>query len=1490
MVTVRLDGPRSGPGAYSGVDIIIYRVPEPMAFLKKQPNLHRVRVEGRFTGEGLANALEYVWDSWYKKSRLSWQRLFTADARAKVVRHAPELKQTPPYTYHTRFEDNPQFAPLPGFEMVARFRYPFMNAAPLDPGDGTALEGSSSEFTAARAGNIRLPLGLLPAGLYLVEGYVGPYRATTLVFVSDTVAVTKVSGNQLMVWTVHKKDGRIFGGAEVALTDATGTLESGSTDSHGVLVIERESPERTYVIGEDEDGGIFVSENFYYDSEIHKTKLYVFTDRPLYRPGDTVRFKVFGRYFQDSQHSTPASSEIARVTALDPNGNPVSALEVSFASQVGGDGAFELPDQSIAGGYTLLLVHAAEVYTASFRVAHFAKPHHDLDIVMDNAAFTTEQPATGHVRLSYPDGQPVQHASIELELRAQKLSMVEQEVRYMGRFPVALLTAELATGEDGQVAFTLPPAHEPSRYILRVIASDGGPQRVTANHEIVISAGHPLYVVTAAQHLTRPGEEAAFTVRPLAGPAARPARWAATRLEDRSRVDGPLAGGDSFAVRFAQPGAYTVVVIDENGLEVGSTPHFVEGPGLAAPAGSVTILLDQDEYRRGDAVKALIAFPEPVDEALITLERDRVHDYATLSRGASWLRLARLNPLQWRAEIPVTEAFSPNLTLSVLFVRNGVCSFQNKGIRVRVPRIGIAMTPDKERYAPGDVVTVAVLTTVDGEPTSTDFAVSVVDEMVYVLQPELAPNISDFFHHPRRNQVRTTSTLDFFTFDGASPQGTGEPPASTGAGRSYKVLERPRRDNIDTAAWFPRLKTDATGRGQFHFTMPDAIARWRMTARAITTAGQVGQDEAYIMSVKEAYLKWTGPTAFRQGDVIRGMMLGFNLGAEPRALTLELSGMGISTSREITLQPGANYLEVPLELHESGLLRSRLLGAGSELDQLETPIAVAPVGWQTRRSRNLELTAAHTALDLPRDARNVRLATMAPGAGAFLRVADELLDYPYGCVEQVASRLLPLSLVFRHVEDLNLSADTTAKLRGVLSNQRLRLARMAGPGADFGWWGDLTGGDPFFTAYAYLADRFALAALGIQAAPAHWEHLLEVYRQASTADSVTQRAATVWLASELKLPTRTLVEGVAADLARLEGGANAASSFPAGHSRLLDQDTEDPALAWAFLGLASAGDDVSREMAERALNAAQELAQAADPLPRALALVIRLRLGDRAAGSGAAAHEDAAALLESVAGEVPTIDRALTLVLLNEAVTPAAESPKPLDLAPAGPWERREDRFGRATWHHEGDAHASLAIDLQRAPAAPIPVVVTFDAFTDTGEEAAGQGVRLRRRLYRLEAEPTQVDPDYLAEQPVEWLYQATPVRPGEVISSTVTYVDEVRLLPTTESSQRFSLLEVPLPPGADLEPVPWGSAFSGIDGVSESAPPEQLNQGASVAGGYAVPVRVLESGTELTALQLVRFSQEGTFQLPAMRFFPMYRPGAIVWSKDTSWRSMVVR
>ncbi|EHX5404159.1 alpha-2-macroglobulin family protein, partial [Escherichia coli] len=271
---VRLEAPgrdyrRYQMEEYGGVDVRLYRIPDPMAFLRQQKNLHRIVVQPQYLGDGLNNTLTWLWDNWYGKSRRVMQRTFSSQSRQNVTQALPELQLGNAIIKPSRYVQNNQFSPLKKYPLVKQFRYPLWQAKPFEPQQGVKLEGASSNFISPQPGNIYIPLGQQEPGLYLVEAMVGGYRATTVVFVSDTVALSKVSGKELLVWTAGKKQGEAKPGSEILWTDGLGVMTRGVTDDSGTLQLQHISPERSYILGKDAEGGVFVSENFFYESEIY---------------------------------------------------------------------------------------------------------------------------------------------------------------------------------------------------------------------------------------------------------------------------------------------------------------------------------------------------------------------------------------------------------------------------------------------------------------------------------------------------------------------------------------------------------------------------------------------------------------------------------------------------------------------------------------------------------------------------------------------------------------------------------------------------------------------------------------------------------------------------------------------------------------------------------------------------------------------------------------------------------------------------------------------------------------------------------------------------------------------------------------------------------------------------------------------------------------------------------------------------------------------
>ena len=1447
---VRLEAPgrdyrRFRMEPYGGADIRVYRIDKPLDFLKRQKNLHRVVSDGQFKGEGLSNTLAYLWDNWYRKSRRVMQRAFSYESRKQVTEEVPELKMGTAIAAPTPYDAQPQFALIPGLPVVSQFRYPLWEAKPIQPPAGVNLAGSSSEFVSVAPGNVYIPLGHLKPGLYLVEALIGKYRATTMVFVSNTVAVSKIAGDELLVWAARKHEGSSVPKVNVLWTDGLGVMSSGATDADGLLRLKHVSPERSFVIGEDEEGGVFVSENFYYDSEIYDTKLYAFTDRPLYRPGDWVSLKIVGREFKNARDSVAPTAADVNVTVLDATGTALQSLALKLDSKSGTQGRFQLPDNAVAGGYELRFSYKDQAYSSTFRVAEYIKPHFEISLNLAKQDYRTGEPVKGSLVLLYPDGKPVADAKLTLSLRAQQLSMVDNELQYLGQFPVELTSTELTTDAKGNATLDLPAADKPSRYMLTVFASDGAAYRVKTTKEILIDRGAASFRLSAPQRFSAVGDKVAFSYlnegASEQSKAVTPSSYSWVRLEDQTTGDGKLTAKDKgFSLAFERPGTYNLTLKDDHGRVVGATGHSVTGEGVKAVPGTVEIVLDKPEYKAGDEALALITFPEPVSDALLSLERDKVESTALLSKGGDWLKMEKLSETQYRARIAVKDNFAPNLTFSVLYTKGGQYSFQNAGIKVITPQIDVAIATDKASYQPGDTVSVDLTTQFAGKPIPAHLTVSVVDEMIYALQPEVAPTIDQFFYHPRRNNVRTSASLSFISYDVALPGSPGAPGKANRSERGVKVLERPRREDVDTAAWQPELITDANGKTRFTFKMPDSLTRWRITARAIADDGQVGQKKQFVRSEKPLYLKWSGPTKFRNGDKPDLGVFAFSQAEKPVKAELVIHYGGADQRMPVTLNNGINYIPLPAFALASGDWTAELVQGGKTADALAVRLTATGEGWQVTHNQVVDALSGDTALTLPADATDIRLRLDDSAQALFRSALDDLLSHPYGGVEQTASQLLPLSIAY---PSLSSNPQVRDRLRLIMQNSRLRLVQMAGPSASFTWWGMDGEPDAFLTAYAYYADWYASKALELSLPPEHWQRVLEVYSKQAKNTPLLQRALILSFAKQMQLPVNTLLSGLMDDLAKA-GDGNAANLMEDGEDSLVMSDP-DSALGLAAARALTASlarqskvtlpDAFSRQLPD----AQQRLAVSSQPFAEALNL--SLQAFDQA---------HAQALLQRLLPQQSTLERALALSWLQRSIEQASPT---IALAPGEGWKKRYGDTGEMYWTWQGATPVPAALTLTGTQERPLRAALSYQTKKPAIDPMA---VTITRRLSRLVP----------GDEAFEFKLEAVGSKP---LSSDSLYLDEVIITSKAAKPLRYGMIEVPLPPGADVERTTWGIKLMGKAGTEPTALEKARFEPGQMA--YAIPVDALSG--ELRVRHLVRFSQKGQFNLPPVRFTQVYAP-----------------
>lgn len=1467
----------------AGLEIAVYKVPKPIEFLQKQSNLHRINTKAVTARDGIWNSIIAIWDYVAQSARDLARKFFSEDARRATVNVAPELHMQK--VAHSAVHYS-AYKPLEGFEMTARFRYPLQFGKDVKPAqavlDGANVQGSISfngesistnpsaegensvagqtnqaERSPFSNGNVYIPIGKLQPGLYIVEAMLGEQRALTMVFVGDTVAVTKASSSGLFVWTVDRATGAPVSNVKSHWSDGVGELATGVSNTQGWVQLTHAAPEQTYLFSIDSKGGVLISENYYYNSEIYNTKLYATTNQPLYRPGDNVNIKIVGREFTDARSSKLLADAPIHVSVLDPNGVSVTNQTLQFSGKTGGDSVFRLPANSTAGGYEIQLTYLGEVYSAAFRVADFQKPHFEINLNVDNNDLKTGQVIPVLVQLRYPDGKPVKNADIDIDLKAQALSMVEGDLGYSGQFPIKLTSQRYQTDNSGNVKISLPEAKGPSRYIISALATDGAAYRVRHTQELLIERAVSNWRISASSRFTEPNKTVRFNLnKPLDAASKKPSRWKWVRLEDQSHVEGDISKeANNFDVSFTKSGSYTVSLLSDDGTLLGATSHWVSGDDLKVPVGHIEIVWDKGSYQVGETATALVSFSEPVDNALLTLERDNIDKASLLKTPDSWLKTNRVSSQQWRVNVPVTETFAPNVTLSVAYVKNNEFVFENAGILVTNPKVNIRIAADKKQYAPGDVVKLTIdtsVTSVDGKAAnravSAQVSLGVVDEMIYVLQPEIAPNIYDFFYHPRRNNVRTQYSQSFIGYDLSSNQLGKAPTTHSTQERATKVLERPKRDEVDTALWAPNITTDANGHAEISFKMPDALTRWRMTARAMTSDGIVGQSVTDILSYKDFYIKWTSPNWLRNKDTAIGNIAIFNQTNQSQKVHVSLQG-ALTQETNTTLNPGVNFIDVPRTGAQSGELILHLTQGDKVLDHLSVSLNSMSDGWLQHYSKLISPQEGSLNLRLPADASNVTLRWLDNASAAFYRVVDDLTEQPYGCVEQTSSRLIPLTLAYQSLAE---DDPRKAVIRHQIYTHRMRLISMAGPEAKFGWWGANMAVDPFITTYAYYADWRTAQALKLNLPVDHWERLSKIYSDSGFEQPVWQRALMLDWMGQMGLPTASLVEALATDLAAEDVGIE---------KQYGKHDS------WVLTDESSQARDLAIVLTSKLLKSSvagfnEKVTPAIERVKMQESLVAKALLH-----TTGYEKTDVEILLSSASSENATIDRALMLAWIDNSVSgklpregkaavkiaakPAPEQSKVIiDVLPK-PWLLKSSSTNSAVylWPNMA-ASKALPKKLPDVIASNNSAVVSYDSKQIANKSTLA--ATLSRELFLLKKQ-------------ANGSFEPEPVDDGDAVTTDDLYLESITLTPN--NSLRYVVVEAALPAGAQIESGTWG-----VNIKDQSMPKANFQD---LVGRYAVPMGDVDK--EVVVQHLIRFSQRGTYVLPAARAYNMYSPDAQV-------------
>jgi len=276
----------------------------------------------------------------------------------------------------------------------------------------------------------------------------------------------------------------------------------------------------------------------------------------------------------------------------------------------------------------------------------------------------------------------------------------------------------------------------------------------------------------------------------------------------------------------------------------------------------------------------------------------------------------------------------------------------------------------------------------------------------------------------------------------------------------------------DIAYWNPSINTNSNGQAQIRFKLPDNLTTWKIVSLGSSLDTKLGETYTDIKVSKDLVIRPVLPNLLRRGDSFDLSAIVHNFTDFDKNLTVSLKSPDVDlTSSPQTINLKANsFTQVywpakTLTAKNGAILNYSVKEANGLEDIVVQNIDILPQGYW---SQSYSSTKGSSSIDvsipsnLDRQLSSLKLDFSPSLLGSLVPSMDYLIDYPYGCVEQTTSRLVPL-IVAKTNEKIFSKALQGRDINKMTKDGINRLRDLQNYDGGWAWWrGD---SDPFVTAY-----------------------------------------------------------------------------------------------------------------------------------------------------------------------------------------------------------------------------------------------------------------------------------------------------------------------------------------------------------------------------------------------------------------------------------------
>lgn len=790
--------------------------------------------------------------------------------------------------------------------------------------------------------------GALVPGIYYLQATAPEFSRTNYARHYMVVATANITVKHMldtmMLWVTDVQSGQPIAGAPLTVYNNQGrAVASGETDENGVLFLDVPQAadlyeRRVVVLNDEQNFGVGYTEwssgieswNFNLPSDYYPRRysVYVYTDRPIYRPGQPVYFRGVVRARQDVTYTVPALQEVP-VRIYDGWGEVLFDETLPLSPFGTFSGQLDLGNEVNLGFYQIQVdlpsTHEwqREGGGVNFNVAEYRLPEFQVDVTSLEPEVVQGATIEIEVDTRYFFGGPVSNATVDYNVIANpyffsgargysftNINYDEGPASYYSFYGSQIASGSGVTDANGMLVIEIPAelkeTTQSQSFTIEAVVMDESQQAVAGRTSVVVHQGLVYAGVRPDTYVGFAGEETGFSLitvdwagQPVASQAldvvVTERRWSSVQERDdtgrtvwtwsveeipvtEGRV---LTGEDGLgAYSFVPPrgGVYKVLVstTDAEGNTVyASTLLWVSSrsyvPWRQQNSSRIDLVADSDGYSVGDTAQVLITSPfQGTAEALITVER----------AGVLLVEHVTLDSNSYVYELPILDDYAPNVFVSVMIVKgvdatNPIAAFRSGmvqlGVDVNRKELNIEVSSDVERAGPQQTVTYTLRTTdYTGTPVPAEIGIGVTDlASLSIAAPNSGPLVS-FFYGSQALSVRTSTPLTINTDE--LTQVTLDTIKGGGGGGGDEGLLEIRGEFVDTAFWNGSVVTGADGLAVIEVRLPDNLTTWRLDARAVTLGADgvmlVGQETFDLISTKPLLIRPQTPRFFVVDDVV----------------------------------------------------------------------------------------------------------------------------------------------------------------------------------------------------------------------------------------------------------------------------------------------------------------------------------------------------------------------------------------------------------------------------------------------------------------------------------------------------------------------------------------------------------------------------------------------------------------------------------------------